>query len=207
MGIAASDLTEPMARQPPPRDRKSWDGEVHRVRPMFESPPDREQSMATRKQRQEERRKALRPNAVRDQIVGLMRGYAKPISPTRIARATGINLGSVAYHVRVLREVGAVAKVKEGRVRGAVEHFYVWMPHDEEIAPTDPVQGLLELAGALTITDTDGAYPRPASVDPQARAALLAVFERARSEVRTIVTEADRRVIRSVDGALEPRAL
>ena len=82
-------------------------------------------AMATTKRQMEHRRATLRPHPVRDQIVDVMRSYGKPISPTQLSRITGGTLGSVAYHVRTLTAAGVVVLADEGRVRGAVEHFYM----------------------------------------------------------------------------------
>lgn len=45
-------------------------------------------------------------------------------SPVEISNATGLKLGTVAYHIRVLRDAKVIALVDERRVRGAVEHRY-----------------------------------------------------------------------------------
>lgn len=45
-------------------------------------------------------------------------------SPNRIASETGSPLGSVSYHVRILRESGWLELVRTLPRRGAVEHFY-----------------------------------------------------------------------------------
>lgn len=46
------------------------------------------------------------------------------LSPTELADFTGQPLGKVAFHVRALRDHGAVELIRERRARGAVEHFY-----------------------------------------------------------------------------------
>lgn len=45
-------------------------------------------------------------------------------SPVELARAIDATLGTVAYHVRTLKDLGMVELVTERRVRGAVEHVY-----------------------------------------------------------------------------------
>jgi DNA-binding transcriptional ArsR family regulator len=45
-------------------------------------------------------------------------------SPNRLAGWLGASLGTVAYHVRTLQELGLIELVDETRVRGAVEHHY-----------------------------------------------------------------------------------
>lgn len=146
--------------------------------------------MATKKEKAE-RRASLRPHPARDQILDVMRSYGKPISPTQLARITGGTLGSTAYHVRTLVSAGVVELADEGRVRGAVEHFYALVPGDQEdVRLTDPVTQLLGLCGALTMPDPDGGYPRPAVLDADARKRLTAMIAKLRPEVRQIVAEA-----------------
>lgn len=45
-------------------------------------------------------------------------------SPSELANEQGEPVGYVAYHVRVLRELGMIELVKTRQVRGATEHFY-----------------------------------------------------------------------------------
>jgi DNA-binding transcriptional ArsR family regulator len=45
-------------------------------------------------------------------------------SPKAIAGALGLDVRSVAYHVRVLRELGCIELVETQQRRGAVEHLY-----------------------------------------------------------------------------------
>jgi hypothetical protein len=130
--------------------------------------------MATKKEKQE-RRATLRPHPARDQI-------------------TGGTLGSTAYHVRTLVGAGVVELADEGRVRGAVEHFYAIVPGGEdETRLTDPVGQLLGLCGALTVPDADGGYPKPAVLDDPAREQLQALIAQLRPEVQTIVAAATAR--------------
>ena len=150
--------------------------------------------MATSKKQMQQRRATLRPHPARDQIVDVMRSYGRSISPTQLARITGGSLGSTAYHVRTLVSAGVVELADEGRVRGAVEHFYAIVPGGEdETRLTDPVAQLLGLCGALTVPDPDGGYPRPAVVDDPAREQLQALIAQLRPTVRDIVTAATER--------------
>jgi DNA-binding transcriptional ArsR family regulator len=48
----------------------------------------------------------------------------QPASPAELATRLDAALGTVAYHVRILRGVGLIELVSERRVRGAVEHYY-----------------------------------------------------------------------------------
>src|SRR3954470_22348181 len=126
--------------------------------------------MATKRQ-QQQRRRTLRPHPTRDQIVDAMRTYDAPISPTRLSEVTGHTLGAVAYHVRTLLSAGVVELAEEGRVRGAVEHFYALVP-DNEADLNAPIIGLQKLCGALTLPLSNGGYPQPIALDAQARGEL-----------------------------------
>lgn len=53
-------------------------------------------------------------------------------SPKRIAKELGLDVRSVAYHVRVLRKLGCIELVETQQRRGAIEHIY------------RPVDGVLE---------------------------------------------------------------
>jgi hypothetical protein len=50
--------------------------------------------------------------------------YDREASPAELAKEMGEPLPSVAYHVRELHKLGALALVRERQVRGAVEHIY-----------------------------------------------------------------------------------
>jgi DNA-binding transcriptional ArsR family regulator len=146
---------------------------------------------ATTKRGQQQRRKTLRPHPTRDQIVDAMRSYGKPISPTRLSEVTGNTLGSVAYHVRTLLAAGVVELAKEGRVRGAVEHFYALVPTNEADL-NDPLVGLQKICGALTLPTDDG-YPMPITLDAEGRAALQKLLDTLRPKVQKVVKETAKR--------------
>jgi DNA-binding MarR family transcriptional regulator len=55
-------------------------------------------------------------------IASLLAGNT--MSPNQIADKTGSTLGTTAYHVRKMAELGALRLVKETRVRGAIAHHY-----------------------------------------------------------------------------------
>jgi DNA-binding transcriptional ArsR family regulator len=152
--------------------------------------------MAITKKQMQQRRATLRPHPARDQIVDVMRSYGRPISPTQLSRIANVSLGSTAYHVRTLVAAGVVELVDEGRVRGAVEHFYALVPDDQEGQLNDPVEQLLGLCGALTVPAPDGGYPRPTVLDDLARAELEKLIARLRPEVRDIVAAATARIVR-----------
>jgi DNA-binding transcriptional ArsR family regulator len=119
-----------------------------------------------------------------------MRSYGRPISPMRLSKATGATLGSVAYHVRTLLSAGVIELADEGRVRGAVEHFYALAPNEEDTWLTDPVRDLQSLCGALTVPAEDGDYPQLVVLDDQGRAELRAVVQQLRPKVQSIVRSA-----------------
>jgi DNA-binding transcriptional ArsR family regulator len=145
--------------------------------------------MATKKQ-MEHRRAKLRPHPVRDQIIDVMRSYGKPISPTQLSRITGGTLGSVSYHVRTLVSAGVIALADEGRVRGAVEHFYALT---DEAQRSDSIGALLSVCGALTVPSPDGGYPRPIVLDNRARKQLKTVMNKLQPEIRKIVADSTAR--------------
>jgi DNA-binding transcriptional ArsR family regulator len=149
--------------------------------------------MATTKKQMDHRRATLRPHPVRDQIVDVMRSYGKPISPTQLSRIMGGTLGSVAYHVRTLVSAGVVELADEGRVRGAVEHFYALTDNGHGARLSDPIGALLGLCGALTVPAPDGGYPRPTVLDDRGREQLRAVLAELQPRVREIVAQATAR--------------
>jgi DNA-binding transcriptional ArsR family regulator len=145
--------------------------------------------MAMTRHEQDQRRRTLRPHPTRDEILDAMRSYARPISPTRLAEVTGNSLGSVAYHMRTLLEAGVIELADEGRVRGTVEHFYA-LVLDNEADLNDPLIGLQRLCGALTLPSPAGGYPRPVTLDEQARAQMHQLLSLVRPRVEKIVSAA-----------------
>jgi DNA-binding transcriptional ArsR family regulator len=61
-------------------------------------------------------------NSLRAQALKLIAGGTT--SPKAIAEALDLDVRSVAYHVRVLRELGCIELVETHQRRGAVEHIY-----------------------------------------------------------------------------------
>lgn len=49
---------------------------------------------------------------------------AAPTSPKAISEELGLDLRSVAYHVRVLKKLGCIEPAETHQRRGAVEHVY-----------------------------------------------------------------------------------
>lgn len=54
-------------------------------------------------------------------LMALNEGVA---SPSELAQELGEPIGKVAYHVRILLDLGAIELVREERRRGAIEHYY-----------------------------------------------------------------------------------
>lgn len=50
--------------------------------------------------------------------------HQRVASPSELAAEQEAALSDVAYHVRVLRELGMIELVSTRQVRGATEHFY-----------------------------------------------------------------------------------
>jgi DNA-binding transcriptional ArsR family regulator len=94
-----------------------------------------------------------RARALRRRIMALVleRGEA---SPKELAQALDLPLANVSYHVKILREDGALAQRWTRPARGAVEHFY-----GVERVPLD----MLADEAARFLTDTrrvSGAWKR-----------------------------------------------
>jgi hypothetical protein len=60
--------------------------------------------------------------------------YYRTASPKEVAKELATSLGTVAYHVRVLKDFGCIELVGSRPVRGATEHFYraTVPPHFED---------------------------------------------------------------------------
>jgi DNA-binding transcriptional ArsR family regulator len=139
-------------------------------------------------------RKKLRPHPARDRIVDLLRRSPEPITPVQMAAITGETIGRLSYHIRTLREAGVIELVREGQVRGSVEHYYSLAPQgqdDERVA--DVVFGLLNICGALTLPDPNGGKPRATVIDERGRAQLLALIEKVEPRVLKIAEASTQR--------------
>lgn len=55
-------------------------------------------------------------------------------SPRELSRELCAPLGNLSYHVRVMREKGAIALTDRRAVRGSAEHFYSSVVPDHELA-------------------------------------------------------------------------
>lgn len=65
---------------------------------------------------------ALR-HPMRREILRAMAGEPR-LSPRQISDRLEEPLSKISYHVRVLREHGAIKLVEQAQVRGSVQHFY-----------------------------------------------------------------------------------
>src|SRR4051812_16448449 len=59
---------------------------------------------------------------LRVQLLNLLN--ERPASPNQLARQVGERLENVAYHVRVLRDLGCIELIDTAQRRGAIEHYY-----------------------------------------------------------------------------------
>lgn len=78
--------------------------------------------MASRPYSVDQRLAKALSNAVRARALDLIAEDAR--SPKAIAKELGLDIRSVAYHVRVLRELGCIELSATRPRRGAVEHIY-----------------------------------------------------------------------------------
>ncbi|MCW2985256.1 MAG: winged helix-turn-helix transcriptional regulator [Conexibacter sp.] len=145
-------------------------------------------------EKQRHRRRTLRHHPTRERIVDALRSAGVPLSPARLSEVTGETLGATAYHVRTLRDAGIVVMADEGRVRGAVEHFYALAADEDATADwNDPVAKLQAACDALTLPNPRGGLPSPASLDEHARDELVALLDKIRPKVHKIVSDAANR--------------
>jgi hypothetical protein len=72
-------------------------------------------------------------------IIEAMRWIEVPVSPRELDRVLDEEFGVslVSYHVRTLADVGALEKVRQRAVRGALQNFYV-------LAAVEPVRAECE---------------------------------------------------------------
>ncbi len=102
-------------------------------------------------------------------------------SPNQLAGWLGASLGTVAYHVRTLLQLGMIELVDETRVRGAVEHHYRAKARPnvtaERWAAASPIAKQAAVGSSL---DVIGEYARVSAAaggfdrsDAQLRRALL----------------------------------
>jgi DNA-binding transcriptional ArsR family regulator len=84
-----------------------------------------------------------------------------PISPRELADQLHEPVNDVAYHVRVLRDMGVIELAGTRPVRGATQHFYraVRRPHlnNEEVAELDPEEVIASATNILQMEFGDAA--------------------------------------------------
>lgn len=90
---------------------------------------------------------------LRRRILRELNETEEPQSPIKLAKRLRVPLSNVSYHVAVLYRLGAIARVDERPVRGAVEHFYTSTVKDNA-----PVRALLE--GTRDLDETSGSDRR-----------------------------------------------
>ncbi len=64
-------------------------------------------------------------NPLRREILKHIVEIAEPVSPDRVSRDLQRGLSNVGYHVRVLRDAGALLLVDKQPVRGSKQHYYM----------------------------------------------------------------------------------
>lgn len=149
------------------------------------------------KREQQQRRQRLRPHPARDQVISFLQNSSTPLSPTQLSKLSGETLGSVAYHVRTLAAAGVVELADEGRVRGAVEHYYALTPAYRDLPTSDPIRLALSLCGALTVPGGVGGAPVLAELDDRARQEIRGLVDDLTAKVREIARVSTQRAASS----------
>jgi DNA-binding transcriptional ArsR family regulator len=86
----------------------------------------------------------------RRRILRTLHEVGEARSPNELAVASGVPIGRVSYHVKVLESCGAVALTDTQQRRGAVEHFYASTVKDNEL-----IVGLLKATKEDDETDDE----------------------------------------------------
>lgn len=135
-------------------------------------------------------------------------------SPNEIARDLRKTVGDVSYHVRVLRDNGAIELIDTRQVRGSTEHFYRAVTNnfvtDEEYEQMTPEErigfaegtilfGQVDAGAALDartmVQRTDHCIARlPARLDEEGWAKTAAIYRRAFYEVEDVRVESEARL-------------
>ena len=147
------------------------------------------------KELQRRRRQSLRPHPVRDRIIEILRAHPEPLSPSKISDILGTTVGATAYHIRTLAAAGVIEIAREGRVRGAVEHFYALTSPENADELTDPISALLTICGASTLPAANGGLPTATVLDDQARGELQQILDRLRPRVQKIAAASTKRAV------------
>jgi DNA-binding transcriptional ArsR family regulator len=117
-------------------------------------------------------------------------------SPNQLAGWLGASLGTVAYHVRTLQQLGLIELVDETRVRGAVEHHYRAKARptitEEGWADAPPIAKQAAVGSSL---DVIGEYARAS--------AAAGGFDRSDAQLRRALVRLDARGFAQLSKACE----
>jgi DNA-binding transcriptional ArsR family regulator len=117
-------------------------------------------------------------------------------SPNQLAGWLGASLGTVAYHVRTLLQLGLIELVDETRVRGAVEHHYRSMARPsvsaEAWAQASPIAKQAAVGSSLEVI---GEYTR--------LSAAAGGFDRSEAQLRRALLKLDARGFTQLSNAIE----
>jgi DNA-binding transcriptional ArsR family regulator len=117
-------------------------------------------------------------------------------SPNQLAGWLGASLGTVAYHVRTLEQLGLIELVDETRVRGAVEHHYRARARPnvtaEGWAQAPPIAKQAAVGSSL---DVIGEYARAS--------AAAGGFDRADAQLRRTLLKLDARGFAQLSKAID----
>jgi len=91
-----------------------------------EEPPEPNRQLAVRPDRVANNGELLQVlnHPLRRRILRTLHEAGEARSPRELSRAFRVPLTNLSYHVRVLREKGAIALTDRQPVRGSAEHFY-----------------------------------------------------------------------------------
>jgi len=118
-------------------------------------------------------------------------------SPNQLARALGEALGSVSYHVRILRELDCVELVSTTPRRGALEHYYratarpglddeEWARLPSSVRRETLGRTLSEIFEAASKAGLEGGYDNS---ETHVRRITLALDEEARTELSALLAQ------------------
>jgi DNA-binding transcriptional ArsR family regulator len=117
-------------------------------------------------------------------------------SPNQLAGWLEASLGTVAYHVRTLLQLGLIELVDETRVRGAVEHHYRSVPRPsvsvESWAEASPIAKQAAVGSSLEVI---GEYAR--------RSAAAGGFDRSEAQLRRTLLKLDAKGFAQLSSACE----
>jgi len=107
-------------------------------------------------------------------------------SPNQLAGWLGASLGTVAYHVRTLFELGMIELVDETRVRGAVEHHYRAKPRPKPgVEGWEEASPIAKQAAVGSTLEVIGEYARVS--------AAAGGFDRSEAQLKRTLVQLDER--------------